>query len=76
MREILKHPTGENPLIAAFRSQKTTGQRATTAADLQRKYADYFQAPPAQQPAQIQRFSLTDPSIQTIATSSSSPTSR
>jgi len=76
MSEILKRPTGQNPLVAAFHSKQTTDRSERNAADLQRQYAEYFQAPPAHiQPAQLQRFSLIDPNIQTVVTSSTCPAS-
>lgn len=74
MSEFLKRPTGQNPLVAAFRARMAAGadQPAKTGADLQRQYAEHFHTsvPPVQtQPSQLQRFSLTDPNIRTIVTS-------
>ena len=70
MDDLLKPPTGENPLIVAFRALQNAEQPAPTLAELQQRYAEIFQSPPAQsQPGQIQPFSLTDPNIRTVLTS-------
>lgn len=71
MNDLLKLPVGDNSLQTAFRSLREAPNQAPTQEQLSEQYANFFKPTP-QIPVQnnrFERFSLVDPNIQIVLTS-------